>query len=84
MEMDQQTVMSRTGISKVMRKEPQAPERKRKTRGAGELVGLGLRIKRDVWLALHERATHKRTNVTQLVIDLLNEDRARDGLPPVG
>jgi hypothetical protein len=84
MGMDQQTVMSRTGISKVMRKEPQAPERKRKTRGAGELVGLGLRIKRDVWLALHDRATHERTNVTQMIIDWLNEKRGRDGLPPVG
>jgi hypothetical protein len=84
MEMDQQTVMSRTGISKVMRKEPQLPERKRKTRGAGELVGLGLRVRRDVWLALHDRANHERTNVTQMIIDWLNEKRASDGLPPVG
>ena len=76
---------SKTGIGRVIRKDatPQ-PERKRKTRGAGELVGLGLRVKREVWLALHERATHERTNVTQMIIDWLNEKRAHDGLPPVG
>jgi hypothetical protein len=47
-------------------------------------VGLGLRIKRDVWLAFHERANHERTNLTQMLIDWLNEKRASDGLPPVG
>jgi hypothetical protein len=86
MEMDQQAAMkSRTGIGKVIRKDaiPQ-PERKRKTRGAGEEVGVGLRMKRDVWVALHERAMHKRTNLTQMIIDWLNQDRAGDGLPPVG
>ena len=86
MEMDQQAAMkSRTGISKVIRKDatPQ-PERKRKTRGVGTEVGLGLRVKREVWLALHERAIHEGTNVTQMIIEWLNEKRAHDGLPPVG
>jgi hypothetical protein len=84
--MDQQTIMkSRTGISKVIRKNTTAqPERKRKTRGAGDEVGLGLRVKREVWLALHERAIHERTNVTQMIIDWLNEKRVHDGLPLVG
>jgi hypothetical protein len=76
---------SKTGISNVIpREEPRTPERKPKTRGAGELVGLGLRVKREVWLALHEQAISHRTNVTQLIVGWLNESRSRDGLPPVG
>lgn len=55
-----------------------------KSRGAGELVNLGLKIKRETWLALHERANHRRTNVTQLIIYWLNEERRRDRLPPIG
>jgi hypothetical protein len=76
---------SRTGIGRVIRKDAvQPPERKRKTRGVGAEVGLGLRVKREVWLALHERAIHEGTNVTQMIIEWLNEKRAHDGLPPVG
>ena len=75
---------SKTGIGKVIRKEPAVPVRKRKTRGVGDEVGLGLRVKRQVWVALHERAIHEGTNITQMIIDWLNERRERDGLPPVG
>jgi hypothetical protein len=89
MEVDSETDMkreSKSGITKVIRRKagekPDAP--KLKPRGAGELVGLGLKIKREVWLALHEQANRQRTNLTSLLIHWLNEARARDGLPPVG
>jgi hypothetical protein len=86
MELDSQAHMkSKTGITKIIhKKEDEAPAPTLKPRGAGELVGLGLRIKREVWLALHEQANHHHTNVTQLIIHWLNEDRRQAGLPPVG
>jgi hypothetical protein len=84
MEMDSQTDMKRdkTGITNIVSKEPLAePRRKRKPWGAGETVGVSIRLKRDDWLALHEAARDERTNVTQLVLGWLDEHRRKKGLP---
>jgi hypothetical protein len=85
MEMDQQTVMKRkssTGISNIIGKESvREASRKRKTRGAGETVGLTLRLKPHIWRALHEQALNEQTNITQMIIGWLQERRERQGLP---
>ena len=85
MEMDQQTVMKRkssTGIGNIIGKESvREPARKRKTRGAGETVGLTLRLKPHIWRALHEQALNEQTNITQMIIGWLQERRERQGLP---
>lgn len=52
-----------------------------KTRGAGETVGLTLRLKPHIWRALHEQALNEQTNITQLIIGWLLERRQRRGLP---
>jgi hypothetical protein len=87
MELDREANMkltSKTGIGKIIQDDAvQQPERRRKNRGLGSEVGLGLRVKRDVWVALHERAIQKGATVTQMIVDWLNQDRAGDGLPPV-
>lgn len=91
MEMDQQTNMkrqSRSGITNLVteRKERPAPEEPRrvlKKWGAGDQVGISLRLKRPQWLALHEAARGRGTNVTQLILTWLDEDRRKQGLPPV-
>jgi hypothetical protein len=84
MEMDQQTVMkrSKTGIGNIIGKDSaREPEHKRKTRGAGETVGLTLRLKPHIWRALHEEALNQQTNITQMIIGWLQESRRRQGLP---
>jgi hypothetical protein len=83
MELDQQTAMKRkTGIGDIIGKESaREPERKRKTRGAGETVGLTLRLKPHIWRALHEQALNEQTNITQMIIGWLQESRHRQGLP---
>jgi hypothetical protein len=85
MEVDQQTVMRRkagTGIGNIIGKEAaREPQRKRKTRGAGETVGLTLRLKPHIWRALHEQALNEQTNITQMIIGWLQERRQRQGLP---
>jgi len=75
---------SKTGIGKIIQDDAvQQPERRRKKRGLGDKVGLGLLVRREVWVALHERAMQEGTTVTQMFVDWLNEKRAADGLPPV-
>jgi hypothetical protein len=74
----------RTGISDLIGKEAaRRPERRRKTRGAGETVGVTLRLKQPVWRALHEEAMSEQTNVTQLILGWLDESRRRKGLPAI-
>ena len=75
---------SKTGIGKIIQDDAvQQPEHRRKKRGLGDKVGLGLLVRREVWVALHERAIHEGATITQMVTDWLNEKRASDGLPPV-
>jgi hypothetical protein len=84
MEVDQQTIMkrSKTGIGNIIGQDgARKPERKRKTRGAGETVGLTLRLKPHIWRALHEQALNEQTNVTQMIIGWLQEKRDQQGLP---
>lgn len=88
MEMDQQTVMkrSKTGITNVIHKKEAPtgePRRQAKKWGAGENVGISMRLKKASWLALHEAARDEGTNVTQLVLTWLDEHRRKRGLPPV-
>jgi len=72
----------KTGIGNIIGKESaREPERKRKTRGAGETVGLTLRLKQHIWRALHEQALNEQTNITQMIISWLQESRHRQGLP---
>jgi predicted DNA-binding ribbon-helix-helix protein len=88
MEMDSQTAMKRssTGITNVIHKKEAPtgePRRVVKKWGAGENVGISLRLKKPNWLALHEAARDEGTNVTQLILTWLDEHRRKRGLPPV-
>ena len=72
----------KTGSGNIIGREAaREPQRKRKTRGAGETVGLTLRLKPHIWRALHERALNEQTNITQMIIGWLQEWRQRRGLP---
>jgi hypothetical protein len=88
MEVDSQTDMKRstTGIANVIHKKEAPtgePRHKLKKWGAGDNVGISLRLKRPVWLAFHQAARDEGTNVTQLLISWLDEYRRKRGLPPV-
>jgi hypothetical protein len=88
MEMDRQTDMKqgKTGITNVIhKKEPPTGEPRRQVKkwGAGDNVGISLRLKKPSWLALHEAARDEGTNVTQLILTWLDEHRRKRGLPPV-
>ena len=56
---------------------------KRKTRGAGETVGITLRIKPTIWRGLHEAALDEQTNVTQLILGWFDNWRRSKGLPVI-
>lgn len=85
MEMDTDTDMKRkTGIGNMISREAsRQPERKRKTRGAGETAGITLRLKTSVWRELHQAALDEQTNITQLILGWFDDWRRRKGLPPV-
>jgi hypothetical protein len=88
MEVDSQTDMKRstTGITNIIRKKEAPtgePRHKLKKWGAGDNVGISLRLKKASWLALHDAARDEGTNVTQLILSWLDEHRRRHGLPPV-
>jgi hypothetical protein len=88
MEVDQQTTMKqgRTGITNVIHHKEaptDGPRRQAKKWGAGDNVGISLRLKKPSWLALHEAARDESTNVTQLILTWLDEHRRKRGLPPV-
>jgi len=77
---------SSTGITNVIHKKEAStdgPRRQAKKWGAGENVGISLRLKKPSWLALHEAARDEGTNVTQLILTWLDEHRRKRGLPPV-
>jgi hypothetical protein len=75
---------NKTGIGNIISKAAaREAEPKRKTRGAGETVGITLRIKPAVWRGLHEAALDEQTNVTQLILGWFSDWRRSKGLPPV-
>jgi hypothetical protein len=85
MELDQQAAMkSKTGIGRLIRnEETQELARPRKKRGAGETVGITLKLSPTYWRALHQEAMDEQTNITQLILGWLEESRRRKGLPPI-